>query len=283
MEQAKKDGAKLVLDGRDAAVHGFPEGNWVGPTVFEGVVLEMIASAARRSSGPWRASTARRRLDEAVALMHENEYGNATLHLHHQREAAREFRYRAGISMIGVNIGVAAPMALFPFGGSRGSFYGDLKAQGRDAIEFYTDAASSSRAGEPCHSPRSRSAMSEHDPRLRSGPSAGQREYLFPAVQAHIPEPLVIAEGKGVTGPDADGQRVPGPVRRHPHHVRGPLPPAHRGARAPSRWSRLGHVSTLYATEVQVEAARRLAEHRPGRAEADVLHQLGHRGHGDRV
>ena len=55
-------------------------------------------------------------------------------------KAARTFRYHAGISMIGVNIGVAAPMAFFPFGGSKGSFYGDLKAQGRDAIHFFTDA-----------------------------------------------------------------------------------------------------------------------------------------------
>ena len=54
--------------------------------------------------------------------------------------AAREFRYRADISMIGVNIGIAAPMAFFPFGGAKGSFFGDLKAQGRDAISFYTDA-----------------------------------------------------------------------------------------------------------------------------------------------
>ncbi|HEV2129934.1 MAG TPA: aldehyde dehydrogenase family protein, partial [Longimicrobiaceae bacterium] len=78
-------------------------------------------------------------LDAAVALMHENEYGNATSIFTTSGRAAREFRYRAGISMIGVNIGVAAPMAMFPFGGSRNSFFGDLKAQGRDAIEFYTD------------------------------------------------------------------------------------------------------------------------------------------------
>ena len=53
--------------------------------------------------------------------------------------AAREFRYHAGISMIGINIGVAAPMAFFPFGGSKQSFFGDLKAQGKDAVSFFTD------------------------------------------------------------------------------------------------------------------------------------------------
>jgi malonate-semialdehyde dehydrogenase (acetylating)/methylmalonate-semialdehyde dehydrogenase len=71
--------------------------------------------------------------------VHRNAYGNAISLFTTSGAAAREFRYHAGISMIGVNIGVVAPMAFFPFGGSRGSFYGDLKAQGRDAIEFYTD------------------------------------------------------------------------------------------------------------------------------------------------
>ena len=78
-------------------------------------------------------------VEDAIALMHEIEYGNATSIFTRSGRAARDFRYHAGISMIGVNIGVAAPMAIFPFGGSRGSFYGDLKAQGRDAVEFFTD------------------------------------------------------------------------------------------------------------------------------------------------
>jgi malonate-semialdehyde dehydrogenase (acetylating)/methylmalonate-semialdehyde dehydrogenase len=78
-------------------------------------------------------------LEDAVALVHRNHYGNAVSLFTRSGAAARQFRYHAGISMIGVNIGVVAPMAFFPFGGSRGSFYGDLKAQGKDAVEFYTD------------------------------------------------------------------------------------------------------------------------------------------------
>jgi malonate-semialdehyde dehydrogenase (acetylating)/methylmalonate-semialdehyde dehydrogenase len=78
-------------------------------------------------------------LEDAIALVHRNPYGNAISLFTSRGGAAREFRYRAGISMIGINVGVVAPMAYFPFGGSRGSFYGDLKAQGKDAIEFYTD------------------------------------------------------------------------------------------------------------------------------------------------
>jgi malonate-semialdehyde dehydrogenase (acetylating) / methylmalonate-semialdehyde dehydrogenase len=71
--------------------------------------------------------------------MHRVEYGNATSLFTTSGRAAREFRYHAGISMIGINVGVAAPMAFFPFGGSRASFYGDLRAQGKDAVRFYTD------------------------------------------------------------------------------------------------------------------------------------------------
>jgi malonate-semialdehyde dehydrogenase (acetylating)/methylmalonate-semialdehyde dehydrogenase len=86
-------------------------------------------------AGLARAAT----LDEALDLVHRNAYGNAVSIFTRSGAAARAFRYRAGISMIGVNVGVVAPMACFPFGGSRGSFYGDLKAQGRDAFTFYTD------------------------------------------------------------------------------------------------------------------------------------------------
>ncbi len=68
--------------------------------------------------------------------MHRVHYGNSTGIFTSSGKAAREFRYKAGISMIGVNIGVAAPMAFFPFGGARSSFYGDLKAQGKARHRF---------------------------------------------------------------------------------------------------------------------------------------------------
>lgn len=138
VEQGTREGARVVLDGREASVEAYPRGHWVGPTVFEGITPSMKIGRDE-IFGPVVGVTRADSLDEAVALMHENEYGNATSIFTTSGRAAREFRYRAGISMIGVNIGVAAPMAFFPFGGSRGSFFGDVKAQGRDAIEFYTD------------------------------------------------------------------------------------------------------------------------------------------------
>jgi malonate-semialdehyde dehydrogenase (acetylating)/methylmalonate-semialdehyde dehydrogenase len=132
------DGAKLSLDGRGATVEGLEGGYWVGPTVFEDVAPE-LSIATDEIFGPVAAINRAATVDEAIAMMHGSRYGNACSIFTTSGRAAREFRYRAGISMIGVNIGVAAPMAFFPFGGSKQSFFGDLKAQGRDGISFFTD------------------------------------------------------------------------------------------------------------------------------------------------
>ena len=138
ISQGVADGATLSLDGRDATVEGLEGGYWVGPTVFEDVAPE-LSIATEEIFGPVAAINRAKDVDEAVAMMHGSRYGNACSIFTTSGRAAREFRYRAGISMIGVNIGVAAPMAFFPFGGSKQSFFGDLKAQGRDGIAFYTD------------------------------------------------------------------------------------------------------------------------------------------------
>jgi len=127
-----------LLDGRNPSVEGYPNGHWVGPTVFDGVEPQMTVGRDE-IFGPVASLNQASSLDDALAIVHANRYGNAISIFTTSGRTAREFRYHAGISMIGVNIGVVAPMAFFPFGGSRGSFYGDLKAQGRDAIEFYTD------------------------------------------------------------------------------------------------------------------------------------------------
>jgi malonate-semialdehyde dehydrogenase (acetylating)/methylmalonate-semialdehyde dehydrogenase len=138
IDRGESEGASLALDGRGITVEGFPQGHWVGPTVFEDVSPSM-ALGSDEIFGPVAGLTRARDVEEAVGLMQQVGYGNAASIFTASGKAAREFRYRAGISMLGVNVGVAAPMAFFPFGGSRGSFYGDLKAQGSDAIAFYTD------------------------------------------------------------------------------------------------------------------------------------------------
>ena len=133
-----REGAKIALDGRGVVVDGYPEGHWIGPTIFDDVEPEMVIGK-EEIFGPVAGLTRVNSLSDAIELMHRNRYGNATSIFTSSGRHAREFRYRADISMIGVNVGVAAPIAFFPFGGSRGSFYGDLKAQGKDAISFFTD------------------------------------------------------------------------------------------------------------------------------------------------
>lgn len=138
IDKGVSEGAKLSLDGRSATVPGLEEGYWVGPTVFEDVSPEM-SIGTEEIFGPVAAINKAKSVEEAISMMHGSRYGNACSLFTTSGRAAREFRYHAGISMIGINIGVAAPMAFFPFGGSKQSFFGDLKAAGRDAISFYTD------------------------------------------------------------------------------------------------------------------------------------------------
>ena len=138
IDEGEGDGARLLMDGRGVRVPGYPRGHWVGPTVFEDVTPEMPIGR-EEVFGPVAGLARAASLEAALEMLAKSRYGNAASIFTTSGRAAREFRYRAGISMIGVNIGVAAPMAFFPFGGTRNSFYGDLKAQGRDAVSFFTD------------------------------------------------------------------------------------------------------------------------------------------------
>lgn len=138
VEQGASDGAKLVLDGRGAKVDGRPKGHFVGPTIFDGVEPSMPIGR-EEIFGPVASMARVADLAAALETIRRSPYANATSIYTSSGAAARTFRHEVGVSMIGVNIGVAAPMAYFPFGGTKGSFFGDLKAHGPDAIEFYTD------------------------------------------------------------------------------------------------------------------------------------------------
>ena len=138
IDKGVHEGAKLVLDGRGVAVADREDGFFVGPTVFDEVSPKM-AIGHEEIFGPVASIHAVKTLDEAIALMHAHPNANATSIFTSSGKAAREFARHATASMVGVNIGVAAPMAYFPFGGARDSFFGDLKVHGRDAFEFYTD------------------------------------------------------------------------------------------------------------------------------------------------
>jgi malonate-semialdehyde dehydrogenase (acetylating)/methylmalonate-semialdehyde dehydrogenase len=136
--QGVVDGARLLLDGRDTRVPDRPRGYFVGPTVFDEVSIRMTIGRDE-IFGPVAAISPVKTLDDAIALMKSHPNANATSIFTSSGKAAREFAKHATASMVGVNVGVAAPMAYFPFGGAKDSFFGDLKAHGRDAFEFYTD------------------------------------------------------------------------------------------------------------------------------------------------
>ena len=138
IEIGEGEGAELLVDGRGAAVPGAEGGFWLGPTVFNKVRPSMRI-AKEEIFGPVLCLSYAEDLDEAIAITNQSEYGNAASLFTQSGKAARTFRYRADPAMLGINIGVAAPMAFFPFGGSKNSFFGDTKAHGQDAIHFFTD------------------------------------------------------------------------------------------------------------------------------------------------
>jgi malonate-semialdehyde dehydrogenase (acetylating)/methylmalonate-semialdehyde dehydrogenase len=138
IDQGIHEGATLLLDGRRAKVDGYPHGHWVGPTIFEDVKPGMVV-ATEEIFGPVACLMRARDLDEAIQIANRSEYGNAASIYTSSGRAARQFQYAIGAGMLGVNIGVAAPMAFFPFGGAKSSFFGDLKANGSAGIDFYTD------------------------------------------------------------------------------------------------------------------------------------------------
>ncbi len=138
VERGVTEGARLVLDGRQSDVAGPRDGYFLGPSVFDEVSPDM-AVGRDEIFGPVASVCPVRNLDEACRVMEAHPNANATSIFTSSGKAAREFSHRATASMVGVNIGVAAPMAYFPFGGARDSFFGDLKVHGRDAFDFYTD------------------------------------------------------------------------------------------------------------------------------------------------
>jgi malonate-semialdehyde dehydrogenase (acetylating)/methylmalonate-semialdehyde dehydrogenase len=131
-------GAELILDGRDAQVAGSSDGYYLGPTIFDRVRPDM-AIAQEEIFGPVLGIIHVADFDEALAVIEAIPYGNAASLFTASGKWAREFKYRVHCGNVGINIGIAAPIATFPFSGMKDSFFGDLHGQGRDAIQFFTD------------------------------------------------------------------------------------------------------------------------------------------------
>ncbi len=138
IEKGIEEGADLILDGRNFTVPELPNGFFVGPTIFDNVKADMTI-AREEIFGPVISVVRAKDLNEVIDLINTRGFGNAACIYTSSGAAAREFKYRAKPSMIGINIGIAAPMSFFPFGGAGDSMFGDTKGHGQEIFNFFTD------------------------------------------------------------------------------------------------------------------------------------------------
>ncbi|KJZ13720.1 methylmalonate-semialdehyde dehydrogenase [Marinomonas sp. S3726] len=131
-------GAECLLDGRDYKVPGFPNGNWVGPTLFTNVSRDM-SIYQEEIFGPVLLVIEADTLEEAIQIINENPYGNGTSIFTASGAAARKFQHEIKVGQVGVNVPVPVPLPFFSFTGWRKSFYGDQHAYGKQAVRFYTE------------------------------------------------------------------------------------------------------------------------------------------------
>jgi malonate-semialdehyde dehydrogenase (acetylating)/methylmalonate-semialdehyde dehydrogenase len=137
IQKGVDEGAELILDGRNHKVKEYSKGNYIAPTVLNNVNTESEVYKTE-IFGPVLSIVNVPTLDEAIALINKGRYGNASSIFTKSGSAARKFRHDAVTGNVGINIGIAAPMAFFPFSGWKESFFGDLHGQSLHAIEFYT-------------------------------------------------------------------------------------------------------------------------------------------------
>jgi malonate-semialdehyde dehydrogenase (acetylating)/methylmalonate-semialdehyde dehydrogenase len=133
----EKEGAKVIADGRDVKVADAPRGFYLGATVVDDVQQNMTL-AREEVFGPVLNLMRMDDLDRAIEITNASAFGNGAAIFTNSGKAAREFRHRVKAGMVGINVGVPATMAMFPFTGWDDSFYGDLHIQGREAVQFYT-------------------------------------------------------------------------------------------------------------------------------------------------
>ncbi|QXH95670.1 CoA-acylating methylmalonate-semialdehyde dehydrogenase [Pseudomonas ogarae] len=137
IESGVQQGAKLELDGRGISVQGFEQGNFVGPTLFSGVTTDMRIYT-EEIFGPVLVVLEVDTLDQAIALVNANPFGNGTGLFTQSGAAARKFQSEIDVGQVGINIPIPVPVPFFSFTGSRGSKLGDLGPYGKQVVQFYT-------------------------------------------------------------------------------------------------------------------------------------------------
>ncbi len=138
IESGKQQGATCLVDGSEFNLPGYEEGNWVGPTVFTDVTDNMDIYR-QEIFGPVLCCMAVDTLEEAIALVNRNPYGNGTSIFTASGAAARKYQHEIEVGQVGINVPIPVPLPFFSFTGWKNSFYGDLHAYGKQAVRFYTE------------------------------------------------------------------------------------------------------------------------------------------------
>jgi malonate-semialdehyde dehydrogenase (acetylating)/methylmalonate-semialdehyde dehydrogenase len=141
IESGIQQGAKLRLDGRKAEkiIGGYPDTCFLGPTILENVTPDMKCGR-EEIFGPVMSVIRAKNLDEAIEMANDSPFGNGHAIFTSSGQNAREFQYRVISGNIGINVGIVAPMAWFPFSGMKDSFFGVLHTQGQEAVRFFTES-----------------------------------------------------------------------------------------------------------------------------------------------
>ena len=230
----EREGGRLLVDGRDGSVDGFADGYFLHPTVVADA--DPHGTLARTEVfGPVLTMLHAATLEDAIALANDRAFGNQACLFTSSGAAARAFRHQVRAGNVGINLGVAAPMAYYPFSGWGESFFGDLHAQGRHGVEFYTETK----------------VVVERWPE-RPGHGGSER----PVAQAVVPRPNSHvdddepADLDPVRAEPRGGHGLQVPRQRHP--VQPPVPDAHdMGA---------GRMSSGEPVEERIEATAHVAE-----------------------
>ncbi|MCG7568740.1 CoA-acylating methylmalonate-semialdehyde dehydrogenase [Pseudoalteromonas sp. CNC9-20] len=136
--KGKEEGAECLLDGSDCTVEGYEKGNWVGPTLFADVTPDM-AIYREEIFGPVLCCVFVDTLEEAIALINDNPYGNGTSLFTASGAVARKFQHHIEVGQVGINVPIPVPLPFFSFTGWKGSFYGDQHTYGKQGVRFYTE------------------------------------------------------------------------------------------------------------------------------------------------
>jgi malonate-semialdehyde dehydrogenase (acetylating)/methylmalonate-semialdehyde dehydrogenase len=137
VDEAESAGAAVLMDGRNATVAQYPQGYWLGPTLLDAQPTSSVWTS--ELFGPVRCIAPVEGLDEAMSIINASEFGHTAVIYTELGGEARRFREGAFVGQIGINIGTPAPIAFYPVGGRKASFYGSLRGRAEDAVDFYTD------------------------------------------------------------------------------------------------------------------------------------------------